>query len=126
MNSSAYGSTNDGQSLLLPPGFEILEPYAAFWAAATTAARAHRRLQSSEAERLAFFNVTKDVYQNAIAQLDRKPLSQLDEQEQRLMNLLLSFAHVALAVEVQGDDEAKQAANRKHMKIVRSSADVAP
>ena len=48
---------------------------------------------------------------------------QESEAEQRLMNLTLSFAHIALAVEIQGPDEEKHAKLRAHMKIVRSTAD---
>ena len=59
----------------------------------------------------------------AIDLLDRKPLDQLDEREQRLLNLALSFGHIALAVEIQGPDEAQHAELRKYMRITRSPAD---
>lgn len=55
--------------------------------------------------------------------LDSRPIDGLSETEQRLMNLCLAFAHIALAVEVQGPDEARHAALSAHMKIVRSNAD---
>ena len=53
-----------------------------------------------------------------------KPLDQLDEREKRLMNLMLSLAHVSLAVEVQGDDEPKHARSAKYLRITRAPSDV--
>jgi hypothetical protein len=111
---------------LLPPGFEALQPYVGLWAVPGTAERARRRLQSTEAERVSFYNAAKDLLPAALEQLDRKPLQEFNDQETRLMDLLLSFCHIALAVEVQGEAEAEQAQSRKHMRIVRSSADIKP
>ena len=109
---------------LLPPGFERLAPFVAAWSLAGAANRAQRRIESSEQERMAFYAAAKDALPAALAHLDRKPLAQLDAQETRLMNLVLSFAHVALAVEVQADAEAGHAQSRRHFTITRASADV--
>lgn len=109
---------------LLPPGFEPLEPFVESWAVAGAANRAQRRLESSESERVAFFNAAKELAPTALAHLDRKPLNEFDEQEQRLMNLLLSLCHVAQAVEIQGDDEPRHALGRQYMKITVASADL--
>jgi hypothetical protein len=107
----------------LPHGFEALEPFVEAWAVAGAANRAHRRTTSSEPERLAFYNVAADMIPAALACLDRKPLEAFDDKEKRLMNLLLSLCHVALAVEVQGDDEARHAQCRQHLQITRASSD---
>jgi len=107
----------------LPPGFEQLAPFVDAWSLASAAHRAQRRLESSEAERAAFYDAAKDLLPAALAHLDQKPLAQFDAHETQLMNLMLSFAHVALAVEVQADDEAKHAQARKHLRITRASAD---
>ena len=112
-----------GAASPLPPGFEQLAPFVDSWALAGAAHRAQRRLESSEAERTAFYHAAKDALPAALAHLDQKPLAQFDEREARLMNLLLSFAHVALAVEVQADHEPKHAQLRKHLRITRASAD---
>jgi hypothetical protein len=40
------------------------------------------------------------------------------------MDLMLSFAHVALAVEMQGDDEPKHAEAARHMHVIRAPSDV--
>jgi len=110
-------------SALLPPGFEPLLPYVEAWSLAGAARRAQRRIESDETERAAFYAAAKDLVPAAIAHLDRKPLAQLDASETRLMNLVLSFAHVALAVEVQGDAEARHSEFRSHFTITRASAD---
>lgn len=108
---------------LLPSGFETLEPFVERFAIAGTANRAQLRGDSSPEERAAFHAAAKDLIAPALDLLDRKPLDQLDEREQRLLNLALSFGHIALAVEIQGPDEAQHAELRKYMRITRSPAD---
>ncbi len=107
----------------LPAGFESLEPFVADWAIAGANNRLRRRLASTESERVAFFHAAKDLVVPALDHLDRKPLAELDEQEQRLMNLLLSICHVSLAVEIQGDAEAMHAEGARHLRITRATAD---
>lgn len=107
----------------LPAGFESLEPFVDRFAIAGTAARAQLRGDASKEEREAFYNAAKDLIAPALDLLDQKPFAEFTEQDQRLMNLTLSFAHIALAVEIQGPDEEKHAKLREHMKIVRSTAD---
>ena len=109
-------------SALLPSGFETLEPFVERFAIAGTANRAQLRGDSSPEERAAFHAAGKDLIAPALDLLDRKPLDQLDEREQRLLNLALSFGHIALAVEIQGPDEAQHAELRKYMRITRSPA----
>lgn len=101
----------------LPPGHAALEPFVASWALPTLAARARRRDESSAAERQALYDAMKDRAPAILAQLDARPFDQLDEAERRLLALLLSYAHVALAIEVRGDGEAAHAAHRRHMAI---------
>jgi hypothetical protein len=110
----------------LPAGFEALEPFVADWAIRGMAARAQARLDSCEAERVAFFEAVKELAAPALARLDQKPLSQLDASETRLMDLMLSFAHVALAVEMQAEDEPKHAKAAPLMRITRATADAGP
>ncbi len=110
--------------LSLPTGFEALAPFVEFWAADTAAARAHCRDSSDEASRIAFYNATVDLVPKALAYLDTKPLNQFDDSEQRLMKLVLSFGHVAMAVELQREEESKHATYRPHMRITRAPADL--
>jgi len=114
---------NAAQSLL-PPGFEALEPFAAHWAAANASERDRLRTESSEADRVAFYDAVKDLVGPALAMLDLKPLAEFDASEQRLMNLMLCIAHVAIAVEVQRDLEEQRAQARRYLRITRSSADL--
>lgn len=109
--------------IALPAGFAALEPFADYWAIAGSADRAQLRAASSPADRAAFFGVAKDLLAPALDYLDRKPLPEFDARETRLMNMMLSLAHIMLAVEVQGDDEAKHAMMRQHMRITKTPAD---
>ncbi|MCE7797222.1 hypothetical protein LWE61_11705 [Sphingobium sufflavum] len=110
-------------SALLPPGFATLEPFAMRWAGETAADRAHLRAAYPDAERDAFHAACAPRLEAGLAHLDETPLAALDEAQQRLMRLLLTFAHVSLAVEVQGPDEAQHAPLRASMRITRTPAD---
>jgi hypothetical protein len=112
-----------GANRELPRGFEALEPFVATWAVASAANRARLRLESTETERSTFFNAAKDLVGPALTYLDRKRLDQFDDRERRLMNLMLSVAHVTLAIEVQGEDEPKHALGRRHITITRAPSD---
>lgn len=112
------------QKGLLPTGFESLEHFVSFWAQNSAAERAHCRDLSSEAERDVFYAAMKPCAPSALERLNAKPLSQLTVQEQRLMRLLLSFAHVAIAVETQREEESKHAVNRPFLRITQAPADL--
>jgi len=107
----------------LPPGFETLEPFVAGWAFDRAEARARARRASSEAERVAFFEAAQPLLAPGLAYLDQKPLDQFDARETRLMQLLLSFAHVAMAVEILGEDEPKHAEDARHIIITRAPSE---
>ena len=108
---------------LLPDGYQALEPFVAQWAVSGTQNRALLRGSSTAEDRQAFYDAVKDRVSEALDLLDAKPLGGLDDRDRRLLDLLLSFAHVAAAVEVQGPDEADHAELRAHMPITRSPAD---
>lgn len=109
---------------LLPDGHAALEPFVAKWAVAGMNDRAFARGDSTPEERQAFYDAAKDLVGPALDGLDAKPLAALDDKEQRLLRLALSFAHVALAVEIQGPDEARHAELRSHMPVTRNPADM--
>lgn len=107
----------------LPAGFEMLESFVPQWAVEGTAKRSLARANSTPKERQAFYDVMQPIADTALTLLDSKPLTEHDMEERALMNLCLSLAHVAMAVEAQGDDEAKHAPYREEMKITRAVAD---
>lgn len=111
-------------SALLPSGFEALEPFAARWAGATAADRAHLRSAFPSAERDAFHAVCAPLLIDGLSRLDKIALGEQDESERRLMHLLLTFAHVSLAIEVQGDAEDNHGLLRASMRIIRAPADL--
>lgn len=107
----------------LPSGFETLTPFVEFWAVDTAAARARCRDVSDQASRGAFYAAAAALVPKALDYLDTKPLGEFDEGEQQLMKLLLSFAHVSMAVELQREEEPKHAQNRPHLRITKAPAD---
>ncbi len=106
----------------LPEGFAALEPFVDRWAVEGAADRALLRGTSSDDERSAFFSLAQPLLGTALDRLDATPLANLDAAEQRLMNLMLSLAHVSLAVEIQASDEARHARMRERMVITRAPA----
>jgi hypothetical protein len=111
---------------LLPDGFEPLEPFVAAWAIASVSERATLRGRATAAERRAFYAVASGLLERALDYLDAKPLASLDDGEQRLMQLMLSLAHVALAEETLGDDEPEHARLRAFMPITREAPETPP
>ena len=111
-------------SAVLPEGFTTLEPFAASWAISGSAARAAKRGDSTDEERTAFYEAAKTLLAPALAYLDTKPFAAFTAQENRLMDMMLSLAHVALAVEGLGDDEPRHATMRQHMRLTRTPAGV--
>lgn len=108
---------------LLPAGFEALEPFADTWAIDRADQRMQRRLDSEAGEREAFFEAGKNLVPAALELLDQKSIDRFDDREQRLMLLVLSMAHVAQAVEIQGDDEPARARYARYITITRASSD---
>jgi hypothetical protein len=108
----------------LPHGFEALEPFVGFWAAASLSERDARRLESTEAQRTSFYNAAKDLIAAAMDHLDSNPRDRFDAQDERLMNLMLGLVHVALAVEAQRDGEAEHAVGGRQAPITRGHADL--
>lgn len=109
---------------LLPAAHADLEPFADAWALPTAAERATRRSRSTPQERQAFYDAVAPRAAALLDELDRKPLADLDAAEKRLMDLLLAFAHVSLAIEIQGKDEVQHSQWRDRMVITRSPADL--
>ncbi len=110
----------------LPDGFAALEQFVARWAVEGTASRAALRGTSTHDERQAFYDAGAPLLATALDHLDATPLADHDERQTRLMNLMLSLAHVSLAIESQGPDEDKHTPSRDAMIYTRSTADARP
>jgi hypothetical protein len=111
---------------ILPEGFAALEPFVERWAISGTANRAVLRGNSSAEERQALYAAAMPLAGAALDYLDSRPWGKFDAAEEQLMKLMLSFAHVSIAVEIQQEDEAKHAALRAHMPVTHSPADEVP
>jgi hypothetical protein len=109
--------------LTLPAGFEVLEPFVTTWAKDSAAERDGLRTHQSAEARRAFYDAMNPLIVPALDHLDTKSFSEYDTSEKQLMLLALSYAHVALAIEVQGPDEAKHGTNRQRVPISRAPAD---
>ena len=107
----------------LPPGFESLEPFVERWCLPSSDARSLARGDCEPEERERFYAAAHAAMAEALDHLDRKPLDAFDARDEKLMKLMLSLCHVALAVELQRDQEAYHSALRRFMPITRSSAD---
>lgn len=104
----------------LPHGFEALEPFVGTWAIPTLAGRVAARGDASAQQRASFYAAAADLLEPALAYLDGKPANLGDACDARLMQLMLSLAHVALAEEVQRDDEPVHTELRSFMPITRT------
>ncbi|MCJ2188539.1 hypothetical protein [Novosphingobium beihaiensis] len=107
---------------LLPESFQALEPYAVGWALGGSAVRAARRGNSTPGEREAFYAAAVGELPRALDYLDAKGFAAFDDADERLMNLMLSLGHVALAVEQQKGAETRHARDRAHMRITHTPA----
>jgi hypothetical protein len=108
---------------ILPAPFAALEPFVAYWAADTLSARDTRRLESSEAQRLEFYNAARDIAPEALEYLNARSFAAYDEADHRLLDLMLGLIHVALAVEIERGEEHVHARGAWRMPIVRERAD---
>lgn len=87
---------------LLPVQFSDLEPFAREWALATTIERNRKRLSSSMDEIKAFYDAMLARTDAVLAYLNQFPLDAMPEDARRLLDLALSLAEVAPAVECYG------------------------
>lgn len=84
----------------LPRGFETLAPFVKDWALATTASRTRKRHSSSMEEIRAFYDAVFPKAEAALRHLNTVPYAEdMDPADRTLMQLYLSLAEVATAVE---------------------------
>lgn len=100
---------------VLPPGFAALEPFVDAWSASGIADRAALRDASTPEARAALHTVLAPLVAPALDSLAGRPSDALEPAERTLLDLVLMFPHLAMAVEMQGDAESAHAALRRHM-----------
>lgn len=108
---------------LLPAGYEALEPFVDTYAIDNAPRRAEMRGEAPSDIRDAFYEAAKPLLAQALDYLDTKSFDEYDERDKRLMWMMLSLAHVAIAVEIQGEDEERHAHLRTFMPVTRAPAD---
>lgn len=107
---------------LLPHGFEALESFVQDWALEGEPARAAARSAATPALRRAFYDAAQPLLAPALDYLDGRPMLAGDARDDRLMRMMLSLAHVALAVETLGDTEDRHAAARARVHVEHRNA----
>ena len=85
----------------LPETFAELEPFID-WALVTEAERTHKRQTADMAEIRAFYEAMIPQMPNIIDYLNQFPLETMPANAQQLMNMTLSLAEIAPAVELFG------------------------
>ncbi len=90
----------------LPAGFEALEPFVDYWAGATNDIRWDRRARASMAEIRSFYDAAVPRADEGLAYLEQFPLDAMPDDATRLLRLLLSLPHAAMAVEFHGQPRA--------------------
>jgi hypothetical protein len=89
-----------GTQLLLPQGFEDLEPFVAHWALAEEAQRMHARWSGNMEDMTSFYNAMVPRIDSILDYLDTFGTAELLPAEERLQRLAFSLVEVANAVEV--------------------------
>ena len=84
---------------LLPNGFDDLEAFARDWALPTERERSLQRHRASIAEIKSFYETMLERVDAAMEHLNRFAMNELPAREQRLLDLALSLAEVAPAIE---------------------------
>lgn len=85
--------------ILLPPGFESLEPHLGVWVLPDSAARSNKRQASTIGELRTFYDAMLPIAEAAIGYLREYKLGSLPPEGERLLKLMLSLAEVAPAIE---------------------------
>lgn len=109
-------------SSALPSGFETLEPFVAYWAGETTQIRWDRRAAASMDEIQRFYDAMLEHAETALSRLQPRPLDQLENDEGRLLRLLLSLASCSIAVELHGQPRAPFSPYPHGIRVLQGSA----
>lgn len=108
----------------LPEGFADLEGFVGDFARDTAFARDAVRGSTPLGRRQEFHAALAPRLRAVLERLDAVPLAEHDLRERTLMQLALTYAHIAQSIEVQGPDEDKHTRARARLPITRAPADV--
>ena len=84
-----------------PAAFSALQPFLG-WALATEAERTHKRQTSEMADIQAFYVAMLSHLEDVLVYLNKFPLERMPPHAQQLMDMTLSLAEIAPAVELFG------------------------
>lgn len=112
-----------GTTVRLPEQFNLLQPFVERWAVAGIANRAALRSATTDDEQRAFYEATKQLIGPVLDYLDTRPVESQGNAESTLLNIVLTYAHIALAIEIQRDAEPRHATMRQFMQIVHEPAE---
>lgn len=99
-------SATTSNSRSLPPGFEPLEPYVAYWCHDSNDGRRAARSQAPMDDIRAFYDAIVAHADEAIVHVEQFELGQMPADSERLFKLLLAMNHAAIAVEMHGAPRA--------------------
>lgn len=94
-------------SVPLPKGYEALSPFAAEWGIGCFHDRYERRFGSDMASLQAFYDAAQPLADRALRELEQHDLAALPEAYRNLFNLIMSLAHVAVAIERHGQPQPR-------------------
>jgi hypothetical protein len=106
-------------SATLPPGFDMLEPFADAWVLPDSLARMEKRRTSSMDEIRPFYDAAIASADKALAHLRNFQLGELPPAEERLLKLMLSLAEVGPAVEWFNDPMVYDGFDARKIKYTR-------
>jgi len=107
----------------LPQEFQQLEPFVAEWALDTAFKRDAKRGSAPVAARQEFYDAVTPVITDILDHLDQTPLALHDDKQRNLMQMALTYAHIAQSIEVQGPAEDRHTRSRKRIPIISVPAD---
>ena len=103
---------------MLPEPFAALEPFAAIWSLPTEIARHEQRRASGMDALRDFYDAMLPRMPEILAYLETRPLDGLDTEDERLMQLTLSLAEIAPAVELFGSPTIPDAVDSRRFRPV--------
>lgn len=94
------------QDSSLPPGFQDLESFVAYWSLETNDDRRRARSTAEMQDIQRFYDAIVARAEDAIAHCDGFGLDAMPPETERLFKLLLAMNHAAIAVEMHGQPRA--------------------